>query len=136
MSFKERFEKFIVKTESCWLWEGARQGIYGAFWLNGKLVGSHKASYLLYKGNIADGYVVRHMCKDKLCVNPEHLEIGTRKQNSMDRFRDNTINNKLTPEQVIMIRDSTDSAKVLAERFKVTSATIRCVVNRKTWQHL
>jgi DNA invertase Pin-like site-specific DNA recombinase len=87
-------------------------------------------------GEIPQGLIIRHKCKSKLCVNPAHLELGTYRQNSLDRFRDGTMNNKLTAENIATIRASEDSAKDIAEQYDVSLTTIYSILKRKTWTHI
>jgi hypothetical protein len=136
MTLQERFNKFIEKTEECWLWTSATQGTYGAFWYDSKQILAHRMSYILHHGPITDGLIVRHKCRNKLCVKPEHLETGTLKENSADRWRDNTMNNKLTVEQVQLIRSSDKSLKQLAEEFGVHFCTISKIKANKSWQQI
>jgi hypothetical protein len=103
---------------------------------NSKSVLAHRISYTLYTGQINNGLIIRHTCKNKLCVNPEHLQTGTLKENSADRWRDGTMNNKLTAEQVISIRSSAKSLRELAKDFDVDYTTISKIKNRKIWTQI
>ena len=64
--------KYIVTDKSCWEWQGAisAQG-YGRT-TQGKL--AHRESFEFYKGKIAENLVIDHLCENKKCVNPEHLD--------------------------------------------------------------
>ena len=79
----------MEKQESgCWLYLGPRPfGDYGTFWLLGKTMGAHRASYLIFKGEIPKGKIVRHTCDNCPCINPEHLILGTHKENGEDRAK-------------------------------------------------
>jgi hypothetical protein len=137
MCFLERFDKFINKTDGCWNWTSATNGTYGIFWLNQKQILAHRLSYSVHNNIVlAPSLVIRHKCSNKLCVNPNHLETGTLKDNSLDRWRDGTMNNKLTSEQVILIRTSEESLHALANFYGVHKSTISKIKSKKTWSHL
>lgn len=78
----------IQKTETCWLWLNKPQaggyGYTGAGWRKnkGQTCLAHRAVYILIKGPIPDGMVLDHLCRNKICVNPDHLEPVTRKENT------------------------------------------------------
>lgn len=67
----------------CWIWTACLNSHgYGIFKLNKKVVASHRISYELLKGQIPEKLVIDHLCRNRDCVNPEHLEPKTRKQNT------------------------------------------------------
>lgn len=73
----------VDKTNNCWIWIGSTRSIngYGQFLFNGKLVQSHRISFEIFKGDIPNGLVIDHLCRNKICVNPEHLEAVSNKEN-------------------------------------------------------
>lgn len=84
----ERFQRFIHKNEDgCWIWTGAKTqkgdgNCYPWFTIshhNGVL--AHRWSYMQTKGGIPEGYQIDHLCRVTLCVNPDHLEAVTPKEN-------------------------------------------------------
>lgn len=77
----ERFWAKVDKSGECWPWTATidRYG-YGTFWL-GRKVGAHRAAYELTRGPIPAGMDIDHLCRNRACVNPDHLEPVTRRVN-------------------------------------------------------
>ena len=140
----ERFEKFINKTDTCWLWTGNLVDGYGQFWFQRKNWIAHRLMYLQCYGEILKGYEIAHapiICHNRACVNPAHLEAVTRKINHSHKLLDGTDSRgekhgraKLTNEQVLEIRRrSNETQRSLAREFGVAQTTIKDIIHRKTW---
>ena len=71
----------IVKTDECWLWSGPRSGRYGAACLGGKVRKAHKVVYEFLKGPVPAGKELDHLCRNRYCVKPEHLEPVSHREN-------------------------------------------------------
>jgi hypothetical protein len=86
-----RFEKQYVRNEitGCFEWTSSLDGWgYGHIRLEkGKKIRAHRFSYLNFKGEIPDGMLVCHSCDNPKCVNPDHLWLGTNKDNSEDMVK-------------------------------------------------
>ena len=67
--------KVEVDPSGCWLWKGWTNGKYGGFSFGSHKVYAHRVSYQHHVGPIPDGLTIDHLCKVKLCVNPQHLEV-------------------------------------------------------------
>lgn len=79
---RERFMSKVWVTQSCWEWQPAKTGDgYGSFSFNQKVMNAHRASWILFVGAIPEGREVDHRCHNRACVNPQHLNLVTRKQN-------------------------------------------------------
>jgi len=93
---KSRFWERVAMTPTCWIWQGAKipsRGLeYGIF--NKKRV--HRFSYELHLGAIPIDKELDHLCRNTLCVNPEHLEPVTHKTNVLRGISPGALNAKKT----------------------------------------
>lgn len=87
---QKRFWNKVDKSGDCWIWTSALSGKgYGDFMLNKRHHRAHRLSYELAHGPIQGGLFVLHRCDNKQCVNPEHLFLGTHRDNMDDLVQKN-----------------------------------------------
>jgi hypothetical protein len=115
---------------------------YGRFSLKGKKERAHRVAARL-DGRDPTGQVVRHTCDNPGCVNPDHLKVGTPKDNAGDMVRRGRSprgarngQSKLTRREVKRIRASSSASGYLAGLFGVAASTIRTIRTGASWSHL
>jgi hypothetical protein len=143
LTMQQSFETFFEKSDGCWLWKprnGNALNKYYYFSFRNVHYKSHRASWLIYRGDIPEGMYVCHKCDVRNCVNPEHLFLGTHGANMKDmarKHRNYLCKVSLTRWQVRKIRKllalGAPDAK-LAEQFEVSRACIWYIKNGKTWK--
>lgn len=142
----QRIERASIPEpmSGCWLWLAAVRKGYGVISINNKSVGAHRASWIAFKYESPDGMLVCHSCDNRLCVNPDHLFLGT-PQSNMDDMKNKGRANapcgehqglaRLTEVAVAEILSSSEGGPALAERFGVSKESIYAVRRGETWKH-
>lgn len=148
----ESFNKRWVPEpfSGCWLWIGAiseGRTSYGQVQQNNKKTTAHRVSWELHKGNIPAGLFVLHQCDTGLCVNPEHLFLGTAQDNSADMKNKNRSyhprgesngRSKLSVADVTAIRRLAPVMRQvdIARRFDVSRQIINHIVKGNRWNQI
>lgn len=156
-TIREDFMQWVVINEEtgCWEWNMSRsenRGGYGQKVINYKHYASHRLAWLVFRGEIEDGLFVCHKCDNPPCCNPDHLFLGTPKENQNDAWSKGRLalptnaprgsqvyGSALTAEQVYEIRqkfDAKHSRRQLMRDYGVSKASIYRIGNRETWKHL
>ena len=122
----------------CWIWKGRKRSGYGYVMVQGRQQQAHRYAYELYRSPIPAGMVIRHICNQPACCNPEHLQVGTQHENMQDMIDAGRQGwrRSLTDAQVRTIRKSSDRVTDLARRYSVSPATISKVKNFYTYRHV
>ncbi len=143
----------------CWLWTGnkrkhvKRNGRlmlgYGVIKYMNKSCLAHRVSYQAFNGDIPKEMLVCHKCDRPDCVNPEHLFVGTQKDNMQDCSRKGRApcgikhpKSKLTDDAIKTIRSEyvpfsrEHGGAALARRFNVDESLVSEIINRKRWRNV
>jgi hypothetical protein len=148
---ENRFWKYVIKNEDgCWGWDGFKDAEgYSFSNLDGKHLRSHRASWIIHYGSIPEGMYVCHHCDNPECTRPDHLFLGTLKDNADDMLAkgrkylmkgETNFFHKLTQAQVDEIRRDYApykvSCEVLSKRYGVTGNTVWRVVTGFCWKEV
>jgi hypothetical protein len=150
-SVQYRLEKKRTITKSgCWEFTGCRnKDGYGMIGIFNEVKSTHRVSYEIYIGPIPDGLCVCHTCDNPPCFNPQHLFIGTHKDNMIDmqskgrtgiKYAEDNPQSKLTKEQVDEIRrlhiptyrgGRGSNTLSLAKQYGVSRSHINRIINKR-----
>ena len=119
---KTRFKKkYIVDIDSgCWNWTGKPNFGYGSFYMNGKSYPAHRASYMLFVKDVPFDLMVCHGCNNSICVNPEHLYVGSHNDNMRDLRKSGVLAGKNNPNYGVKCSSNKREklSKVITEAWK------------------
>lgn len=141
------------KVNGCWEWNGKLNNSgYGCFQkvIDGKKVEvrAHRVSYEIWKGEITEGMQVCHTCDNPSCCNPDHLWLGTAKENVQDCVKKGrrlnarkraVASGKITEEQVIEMRElyrNGTSRKDLEKRYGMSQSQVSGILTYKFWTQI
>lgn len=144
---KPKVIKHVVDVNGCHICISHKPGTWGypTIHRNGKTQNIHRFIYEQVHGKVPDHLVVRHKCDVRNCINTNHMELGTHKENSQDMvvrgrnlYGEINRNSKLTEKEVLEIRrlSVSYSQRELAKMFNVGKTTIARIQNRETWKHI
>ena len=139
--------KVKFNDNGCWEWFGAADSKgYGSCSSYGYTTSTHRLSYMLHFGEIHGDLHVCHRCDNPKCCNPDHLFLGTVKDNMQDRVDKDRVlkgsdhpNSKLTESLVTQARqeyDNGSSVLELANNYNITSGAMRQFLKQITWKHI
>lgn len=133
----ERFWSKVEKTDSCWIWRGELMASgYGKIKIEGRYWLAHRFSKFLADGELSDELFVCHTCDNPPCVRPEHLFLGTARDNGRDMSAKGRSAGHLTPAQVEQVRNGRidgASPAELAHRMGVSIDVIYGVLGGKNY---
>jgi|ERR1700734_436300 len=131
----------------CWNWtKGINNHGYGNMWIEGKTRAAHRVSYEIYKGEIPKGMVILHSCDNKRCINPNHLSVGTFKENTHDALRKGRMafgerqgNSILKNRDVVVIKQrlaNKERIVDIARDYSVDETTIGKIKSGANWKNI
>ncbi len=145
-TLEEKFWEKVEKTDDCWNWTGAKfLSNYGML-VHGKQLRVHRVSWQIHNRQLQEGEIVRHLCHNRLCVNPDHLAIGSHQDNMDDMVSANRQATgirhgraKLTEPKVRAIKALVKAGwkqNYLAKSYGVHHVTINDIATGRRWKHV
>lgn len=143
-------EKMIATDSGCWEWTGSFGGDgYGVISVGrNKQYRVHRLAYEIFKGSSPGEYMVCHKCDNPKCFNPDHLFLGTAKENTSDMIKKGRAfialgsvhpNSKVTEEDVLAIRAERANVATLTAisvAYGITFQHVSNICRGKTWKHV
>lgn len=173
MKYESACEMIVNRIEireegGCWFWIGrlsdngygeVHKNYWGKYY---KVSRAHQLSYIIFRGDYNRNLMILHSCNNRNCVNPNHLRVGTAKDNMDDRSKVGSFNShfnsvewklnpknvkgedvatsKLTEKQVLEIKELLDKGivfqKEIAEEYNVHQVTVSKIKLGKIWRHI
>ncbi len=148
---KKYYEKYVVKREGCWDWNGIIEHTGYAILGIRPPIKAHRASWIIHYGKIPKGLLVCHNCPggdDPKCTNPEHLWLGTHKENTQDKIakgRSNTPRgsqlkvaklNEVQVKEIRLMLEKKVTCTEISKKYDVNIKVISRIKNRETWKHV
>ena len=128
MDIENRLERMCshIPFSGCKVYLGGLADGYGRIEVNGKKIAVHRLVWELLYGEIPEGKVIAHTCDVRSCCNPDHLFLATQSENMIDAVKKNRApSQKLTVDEVELIKLSSKPTKELAEVFGMSARQIR-----------
>lgn len=155
MDLAGRFWSKVDRTGDCWEWKGARnQSGYGWFSVGSRLRRAHRIAYELTVGPVPSGMNVLHSCDNRACVRPEHLRVGTQRDNMADM---DSRNRRFSPfrgqvqagesnrqarlseddvREIRRLREAGGSLRDIAAQYGVSETNVCGIARRRFWAHV
>lgn len=145
--YAQYYEDRVIKKDGCWGWksyiDSTGSGRIGNW---PYILLAYRASWLIHRGEIPKGLLVLHKCHNRICTNPDHLYLGTNKDNTRDMFlagrgnrsRQRSKMAKLDIEKAKEIKEllynRIVSQRKIADRYGVSRGTVLDILRGKSWR--
>ena len=137
-SFDESFWPLVDKSGTCWLWRGAQRGGRRNQYGNWRGLMAHRVSWEVANGQtVPTGKLVCHKCDVPLCVNPDHLFVGSAQENALDMVSKGRKRTRLNWDVVRQIRGMHGQGIRQCEIYRalgLPQAAVSAVIRGESWR--
>lgn len=145
------WKKVNIQLDACWEWQASKfKNGYGQFFDGKNKICAHRYSFKIANGDVSDDLKVCHTCDNRGCVNPDHLFVGTQKDNIHDMIKkgrkvtadtSGSLNGRanLFEQQVLEMRSLYNKGTSIAEiarRFDTSETQTARIVKLQSWKHI
>lgn len=146
----DRFWEKVAKGKDCWLWTGAHTAAgYGVMFSGGRMELAHRLGWTIAHGTVPPRMYVLHRCDNPQCVRPDHLFLGTPRDNTLDmvaKGRHGTLRGerhqaaKITEAQAAEIKDRVlrkgERQVDICREMGLRQSMVSAIVNGRNWRHV
>lgn len=146
LDIEKRFWPKVMRADGCWNWSGTKQR-YGRMKIGNRMQLAHRVSWEIHRGQVPDGLCVLHRCDNGICVNPDHLFLGTHTDNMRDRqekhrWEPPRLVGELNPCAKLSLGKAEEMRTLyrlgmlqreIGNKFGVTQGAVSEVIHKKRW---
>ena len=138
------FWRLVATVDGCLIWTGSLWVTgYGRFQYDNKQWKAHRLAWILSGRYLPKDMCLLHKCDNRKCVDPEHMMLGDRKMNNLDKVAKNrqskgsmTQSAKITEKDVYLIRSSKETSFALADKYGLSWGHINKIRGKRAWTHV
>lgn len=136
-TYERMMRRVIPNEDGCWIFTGYKEKFgYGRVNTPLGVDRTHRVSYKHFYGDITKNLCVLHVCDVPACCNPNHLFLGTRAENAVDKAKKQRDNRKLAGCDVAEIRLAKGTHQHIANKYGVTSGMVTMIKNGRARQYV
>lgn len=128
-------------NSGCWIWMKSQSGNgYGSAYKDGRNRNASRVSWEVFNGTVPPNLFVCHKCDTKLCVNPDHLFLGTNYENITDMVKKNKCYNRRVSDtsirEIRSLGNIGESTRTISGKFGISEGHVRKIITLRAAKHV